>query len=67
IDMRKPLTPSPVSAAVVSLVRRSVDGVGADRFLAPEMAAAAEIVASGAIVHEAMRAMASTSRGCPLT
>ena len=67
IDMRKPLTPSPVSAAMVSLVRRSVDGVGADRFLAPEMAAAAEIVASGAIVHEAMRAMATTSRGCPLT
>ena len=67
LDMRRPLTPSPVSAAVTTVVRESIDGTGPDRFLSPEMSAASAIVASGAVVHAAKQAMASTSRGCPLS
>ena len=49
IDLRAPLAPSPVTTGVVALVREFCDGPGPDRWLAPELAAVADLVASGAI------------------
>ncbi|MBU6213092.1 MAG: histidine ammonia-lyase [Actinomycetales bacterium] len=51
LDLRAPVDPSPASAAVVAKVRESVPGPGPDRFLAPEIAACAEIVRSGVLRH----------------
>ena len=51
LDLRAPVAPSPGSAAVVAKVRESVPGPGPDRFLAPEIAACAEIVRSGVLQH----------------
>ncbi|MBI3216010.1 MAG: histidine ammonia-lyase [Mycobacterium sp.] len=53
IDMRRPLTPAPASAAVIALLRERVDGPGTDRYLAPEIAAAVELAGSGAMVAAA--------------
>src|SRR3984893_5010836 len=52
-DLRRPLKPSPASACVRDLLREKVPGVGADRFLAPELAAAAELIRTGAVVEAA--------------
>jgi histidine ammonia-lyase len=51
LDFRAPLKPSPVTAAVRDLVRTRVEGPGPDRHLAPEIAAAEELVASGAVLR----------------
>ena len=40
IEMRAPLRPAPVTAAVIAQLRATVPGPGPDRFLAPELAAA---------------------------
>ncbi|MFA9429318.1 histidine ammonia-lyase [Egicoccus sp. AB-alg2] len=56
IDLRAPLTPSPATGAVRDLLRRRVDGPGPDRHLAPEVAAAYELVRSGALL-EAVQAV----------
>jgi histidine ammonia-lyase len=53
LDFRAPLRPSPVTGAVRDLLRTRVDGPGPDRHLAPEIAAAEELVASGAILDVA--------------
>ncbi len=53
LDQRAPQRPGPVSAAVVARLRESVDGPGPDRFLAPDIAAAVELVTSGAILEAA--------------
>jgi histidine ammonia-lyase len=53
IDMRNPLTPSPATGAVIAALRERVAGPGPDRFLAPEIAAAVELVQSGAVVAAA--------------
>jgi histidine ammonia-lyase len=53
LDLRAPLTPAPATAAVLAALRGHVDGPGADRHLAPEIAAATELVTSGALVHAA--------------
>jgi histidine ammonia-lyase len=50
LDFRAPLRPSPVTGAVRDLLRTRVGGPGPDRHLAPEIAAAEELVASGAIL-----------------
>jgi histidine ammonia-lyase len=50
LDFRAPLRPSPVTGAVRDLLRTRVAGPGPDRHLAPEIAAAEELVASGAIL-----------------
>ena len=47
IEMRAPLQPAAATAAVIARLRREVEGVGTDRFLAPEIEAAVELVASG--------------------
>jgi histidine ammonia-lyase len=51
LDLRRPLEPSPATAAVVRLLRSSgVEGPGPDRHLAPEIEAAVGLVRSGAVV-----------------
>jgi histidine ammonia-lyase len=53
LDMRAPLKPAPATAAVRDLVRKHVKGVGPDRVVAPELAAAEALIRSGAIVAAA--------------
>jgi histidine ammonia-lyase len=50
IELRTPLTPSPVSARIIKALRSSVPGPGADRYLSPELMAASEFVASGKVM-----------------
>ncbi|MEO8744685.1 MAG: histidine ammonia-lyase [Candidatus Dormiibacterota bacterium] len=52
-DLRRPLKPSPATAAVRDLLRKHVPGVGPDRVLAPELAAAEELIRSGAVLNAA--------------
>ena len=52
-DLRRPLRPSPATMAVRDVLRTHVPGVGADRFLAPELAAAEELIRSGAVLGAA--------------
>ncbi|WP_052868828.1 histidine ammonia-lyase [Streptomyces niger] len=57
LDLRAPLTPAPATAAVVAGLRTDVPGPGTDRYLAPEIEAAVQYVASG----EALRAAESVA------
>jgi histidine ammonia-lyase len=50
IELRAPLDPGPGTAAALSAVRELVPGAGPDRFLAPELAAAEQLLASGELV-----------------
>ena len=52
-ELRKPLEAAPATAAVRSLLRKHVKGVGPDRVVAPELAAAEELVRTGAVVEAA--------------
>jgi histidine ammonia-lyase len=52
-DLRRPLKASPATAAVRDLLRKRVPGAGADRFLAPELAAAEELIRTGAVLEAA--------------
>jgi histidine ammonia-lyase len=47
LDLRAPLSPAPATEAVRAGLRERVQGPGTDRYLAPEIAAAVEYVASG--------------------
>jgi histidine ammonia-lyase len=51
LDLRAPLTPAPATAAAVALLRRTVEGPGPDRHLAPEIEHALDDVRSGALVR----------------
>jgi histidine ammonia-lyase len=51
LDLRAPLTPSPATGAAVALLRRTVEGPGPDRHLAPEIEHAYDDVRSGALVR----------------
>ncbi|UFN42699.1 histidine ammonia-lyase [Nocardioides okcheonensis] len=54
LDLRAPLAPSPATAAVVALLRRSgIDGPGPDRHLSPEIETAVSLVQSGAVLAAA--------------
>jgi histidine ammonia-lyase len=53
LDMRSPLAPAPATAAVRDRLRRHVAGPGTDRYLAPEIDAAVELVVSGEAVAAA--------------
>ena len=54
LDLRAPLRPAPATAAVVAALREAgAPGPGADRFLAPEIETAVELVSSGATVAAA--------------
>lgn len=57
LDLRAPLTPAPATAAVVNALRDHVAGPGPDRYLAPEIEAAATMVGSGAVVAAAESAI----------
>ncbi len=47
IQLRAPLQPSPATGAVISALRETTAGPGADRFLAPEIEAAVQFVVTG--------------------
>jgi histidine ammonia-lyase len=49
IELRAPLRPSPATAAAIAALRERVPGPGPDRFLAPEIEAATELVQQGRI------------------
>src|SRR3954449_3336909 len=51
LDLRAPLSPSPATGAAVALLRRTVEGPGPDRHLAPEIEHAFTDVRSGALVR----------------
>src|SRR5437588_6494248 len=52
-ELRLPLEPSPATKAVRLALRQQVAGVGPDRVVAPELAAAEALIRSGAIVQAA--------------
>ncbi|MEO8690787.1 MAG: histidine ammonia-lyase [Solirubrobacteraceae bacterium] len=61
LDLRAPLKPGPGGAAALTAVRARIDGPSADRRLAPDLAAAEELVATGTVqdaVEAAVGAMA---------
>ncbi|TMB45060.1 MAG: histidine ammonia-lyase [Chloroflexi bacterium] len=58
-DMRRPLEPSPATAAVRNLLRNRVGGVGPDRVVAPELAAAHDLITSGAVLEAAEKVIGS--------
>jgi histidine ammonia-lyase len=53
LALRADLEPAPATHAAAEAVRRVAGGVGHDRFLAPELAAAERLVASGGLVAAA--------------
>src|ERR1700681_505777 len=53
LDLRRPLQAAPATGAVRDLLRKQVQGIGPDRFLAPELAAAEELIRSGAVLKAA--------------
>lgn len=54
LDLRAPLQPSPATGAVVALLREhGVGGPGTDRFLAPEIESARQLVADRAVTAAA--------------
>jgi histidine ammonia-lyase len=61
IELRRPLTPAPGTAAVIAALREHVQGPGGDRYLAPEIAAAVELARTGALVEAAHRAVGTLS------
>ena len=50
IELRAPLTPSPVTQKIISALRVTVGGAGSDRYLSPELRAAQEFVAAGRVM-----------------
>jgi histidine ammonia-lyase len=57
LDLRAPLEPGPGTTAALAAVRAAVPGPGPDRHLAPELADAEALVASGAVVEAVERAI----------
>jgi histidine ammonia-lyase len=53
LSLRAPLKPAPATGAVLDLIRTRVAGPGPDRPLAADLAAVAELVASGAVLAAA--------------
>jgi histidine ammonia-lyase len=59
LDLRSPLRPGPATGAVVAALREHVPPPGHDRFLAPEIETAVELVHTGAVVRAAESALAA--------
>jgi histidine ammonia-lyase len=57
MDMRAPVDPSAVSAAVVAKLRETVPAPGTDRYLAPDIAAAVAGVQNGSLLAAAASAL----------
>ena len=57
LDLRAPLEPAAATGAALSLLRRHAGGPGPDRRLAPDLAAAEELVRSGALLEAVERAI----------
>ena len=55
LDLRKPLLPAPATAAAVAALREHVEGPGPDRHLAPEIAAAEDLIRSGDLMNAVTR------------
>ncbi len=53
IEFRAPLATSAPLARVVAELRRTVPSLDADRFMAPDLEAAADLLRSGALIHSA--------------
>jgi histidine ammonia-lyase len=53
LDLRAPLRPGPATGAVVRALRTRVPAPGPDRYLAPEIAAAVDLVRDGSLVAAA--------------
>ncbi|MCO6007587.1 histidine ammonia-lyase [Actinoallomurus purpureus] len=53
LDLRAPLRPGPATGAVVAALRSRVPAPGPDRYLAPEIAAAVDLVRDGSLVAAA--------------
>ena len=52
-ELRRPLEPSPATAAARALLRKQVAGAGPDRFVSPDLAAAEALIRAGAVVEAA--------------
>jgi histidine ammonia-lyase len=50
VELRQPFAPAPATRAVVAGLRQSISGLGPDRYLAPEIDRATELLRSGKIV-----------------
>jgi histidine ammonia-lyase len=50
LDLRAPIEPAPGTAAALAVLRTNVPGPGLDRHLAPELAAAEELLESGQLL-----------------
>jgi len=61
LDLRSPLAPSPVSAAVRDVIRSRVAGPGPDRHVAAEIDAVVDLLAAGAITTAADERLNSTA------
>ncbi|TQS45382.1 histidine ammonia-lyase [Cryptosporangium phraense] len=53
LDLRAPLEPAPATAAVLARLRETAPAPGPDRYLAPEIEAAVQLVHTGAAVEAA--------------
>jgi histidine ammonia-lyase len=51
LDLRKPLRPGPGTAAALGAVRTRIEGPGPDRYVAPELAQAQELITSGELLR----------------
>jgi len=56
-DLRAPLEAAPATRAVRDLLREHVAGIGPDRVVAPELAAAEALIRSGAVIEAAESAV----------
>ena len=54
IDFRQPLATSAPLVGVVARLRQDVATLGDDRYMAPDLAAAARLIASGALLDATM-------------
>ena len=68
LDLRAPLTPAAGTGAALAAIRERVEGVGPDRWLAPEIEAAVQLVVGGELLATVERKIARWtrwSRGSP--
>src|SRR5262249_30290819 len=62
LELRTPLHPAPATAAVRDLVHDRIGGAGPDRSVAPQLAEAAQLVQSGAVVAAVERELGPLQR-----